>query len=166
MKDSGAEWIGEMPAHWDVKRLKDIIKTLESGSREKGGASDKGIFSLSAEHINWDGHFNFTSEKFVAEEHYEKMTNGKIRKGDTLLTKDGATIGKCAYIDRLYFSKMAINEHMFLIRCCKETDDKFLYYLITSPLGRFQTRGTIKTTAIPGINSNFIMDVFFRFQIK
>lgn len=30
MKDSGIEWLGEVPAHWDIKRVKDIAK-LESG---------------------------------------------------------------------------------------------------------------------------------------
>lgn len=161
MKDSAIEWIGKIPKHWKIKRLKDIIEALESGSREKGGASDTGVFSLSAEHIDWEGHFNFTNEKFVTEEYYEKMTSGKLRIGDILLTKDGATIGKCAYLDKLYFGKMAINEHMFLLRSSKEIDNKFLYYLITSPIGRLQIRNAMNITAIPGINSSFIMDVFF-----
>lgn len=161
LKNSGINCIGKIPKHWQVKRLKDIIKVLESGSREKGGASDNGVFSLSAEHINWDGHFNFENEKFVSEEHYEKMTNGKLQVGDILLTKDGATIGKCAYLDRLYYEKMAINEHMFLMRSNNEVDSKFLYYLITSSIGFSQIRNTMKTTAIPGINSSFIMSVFF-----
>lgn len=32
MKDSGVEWIGEIPSHWDVKQLKHIIKNLNSGT--------------------------------------------------------------------------------------------------------------------------------------
>ncbi len=30
MKDSGIEWLGEVPAHWDIRRVKDVAK-LESG---------------------------------------------------------------------------------------------------------------------------------------
>src|SRR5690606_26365396 len=30
MKDSGVEWIGEIPAHWEVKRLK-YVSTVQSG---------------------------------------------------------------------------------------------------------------------------------------
>lgn len=30
MKDSGVEWLGEVPAHWDVRRVKDVTR-LESG---------------------------------------------------------------------------------------------------------------------------------------
>jgi type I restriction enzyme S subunit len=32
MKDSGVEWIGEIPSHWELKQLKHIIKTLNSGT--------------------------------------------------------------------------------------------------------------------------------------
>jgi len=31
MKDSGVEWIGEVPAHWEIKRIKDL-STLQSGN--------------------------------------------------------------------------------------------------------------------------------------
>jgi len=31
MKDSSIEWLGEIPAHWEVKKLKHVIKHLESG---------------------------------------------------------------------------------------------------------------------------------------
>jgi len=32
MKDSGAEWLGQIPAHWEVKRLRHIIAALDSGT--------------------------------------------------------------------------------------------------------------------------------------
>jgi type I restriction enzyme S subunit len=31
MKDSGVEWLGEVPAHWEVKRLKQLITSIEQG---------------------------------------------------------------------------------------------------------------------------------------
>jgi type I restriction enzyme S subunit len=31
MKDSGIEWLGEVPSHWDVKRIKYVIRKLEQG---------------------------------------------------------------------------------------------------------------------------------------
>ena len=31
MKDSGVEWLGEIPAHWDVKRVRDIAHSLQTG---------------------------------------------------------------------------------------------------------------------------------------
>lgn len=42
MKDSGVEWLGEIPAHWDVKRLKNCLAFLNSrriplSAEERGG---------------------------------------------------------------------------------------------------------------------------------
>ncbi|MDH0373573.1 restriction endonuclease subunit S [Comamonas aquatica] len=31
MKDSGVEWLGEVPAHWEIKRIKHLVATLEQG---------------------------------------------------------------------------------------------------------------------------------------
>ncbi len=37
MKDSGVEWLGEIPAHWEVKRLKDTTSKIGSGMTPSGG---------------------------------------------------------------------------------------------------------------------------------
>ena len=166
LKDSSIEWLGKIPVHWKVKRLKDLIISLESGCRDKGGAVDDGIVSLSAEHINWAGAFNFDSLKYISANLYDKMKNGKLKVGDTILTKDGATIGKCAYINKQYFDKMAVNEHMFLIRSNKYIASKFLYYLIYSKVGYDQLRSQMKTTAIPGINLNINNATYFPIPSK
>jgi len=38
MKDSGVEWLGEIPAHWEVKRIKQIVSKIGSGKTPRGGA--------------------------------------------------------------------------------------------------------------------------------
>jgi type I restriction enzyme, S subunit len=38
-KDSGVEWIGEIPEHWDVKRLKRVFRVY-NGSTPKSGESE------------------------------------------------------------------------------------------------------------------------------
>jgi len=69
-KDSGIQWIGEIPEGWEVNRLKLLLSSLESGSRETGGGSqlDEGVFSLGGEHINWDGTLNLENTKLISEE--------------------------------------------------------------------------------------------------
>ncbi len=60
-KDSGVQWIGEIPESWTYHRCKFLLSSLQSGSRETGGGSqiDEGIFSLGGEHVNWDGTLKF-----------------------------------------------------------------------------------------------------------
>jgi len=51
-KPSGVEWIGEIPEHWETIKLKYVLESLESGSRETGGGSiGEGVFSIGGEHI-------------------------------------------------------------------------------------------------------------------
>ena len=39
MKDSGIEWLGNIPKHWELKKLKYLSKKIGSGVTPKGGAS-------------------------------------------------------------------------------------------------------------------------------
>ena len=50
-KDSGIQWIGKIPEGWEVHKLKFLLSSLDSGTRETGGGSqlDAGIFSLGGE---------------------------------------------------------------------------------------------------------------------
>lgn len=47
MKDSGIDWIGQIPAHWEIKRVKDcILKTISGGTPQANNAAfygDQGI---------------------------------------------------------------------------------------------------------------------------
>ena len=44
---------------------------------------------------------------------------GKIQLNDTLVVKDGATIGKCMYVKSMPNEKMLLNEHVYRISCSK-----------------------------------------------
>ena len=133
-KDSGVQWIGKIPEGWEVNRLKFLLSSLESGSRETGGGSqlDEGVFSLGGEHINWDGTLNLENTKLISEEYYNSMNQGKLKINDILLVKDGATIGKTAILKQMKYEKMAVNEHVFLMRPNRRIKSKLLYYLICS----------------------------------
>ena len=71
-KDSGVEWIGEIPEHWKKFRLKFLLASIESGNRESGDKLLAGIPSIGGEHITWDGNMEFNSSHFISEEYFEK----------------------------------------------------------------------------------------------
>ena len=161
-KDSGVQWIGKIPEGWKVHRSKFLLSSLESGSRETGGGSqlDEGVFSLGGEHINWDGTLNLENTKLISEEYYNSMNQGKLKINDILLVKDGATIGKTAILTKKEFDKMAVNEHVFLMRSNKRINPKLLYYLICSDSGFKQIKLTEVGSAQGGINQDFIAKAY------
>lgn len=103
MKDSGTDWIGEIPEHWKMCRVKDI---LEAG---KDGIKIGPFGSSLTNKVNGDGECkiygqwnivnkDFTAGKnFVSAETYKELDAYKIVAGDILVSMMG-TIGKCAII--------------------------------------------------------------------
>ena len=156
-KDSGIEWIGKLPDHWTSKRFKFAISCLESGHRETGGGSQRsdGVFSVGGEHVGWLGEIFSEGKKYISEDYYAAMTKGRIKEEDVLLVKDGATIGKCAFVREIPDGKAAVNEHVFLMRANKKYDGRYIFYFIWSYVGQEQINLQVRGSAQPGLNSLF-----------
>jgi type I restriction enzyme, S subunit len=156
--------IGTIPEHWDLSEIKKLI-CLETGKRMKGGADVNGeVISIGGEHISEDGLLNLAKPKYISLDFYNnELRQGKIHANDVLLVKDGATTGKLAFISKMPKDKMAINEHVFIIRgsISELLDNQFLYYALKSSNGQKQirfryhgliggvTRGDIESIILP-----------------
>lgn len=120
-KDSGIEWLGEVPAHWEVKRLGDLVEFLQGKAHEP--------------FIDTDGKHICVNSRFVS-------TNGKaIKKCSANLTPalpsdvlmvmsdlpNGRALGKAYYVDdeRSY----AVNQRICRIRATRACS-RFLFYLL------------------------------------
>ncbi|MFH1216481.1 MAG: restriction endonuclease subunit S [Pseudomonadota bacterium] len=80
MKDSGVEWIGEVPAHWEVRRIKDLF--VESKARSTTG--DELLLSVSEYTGVTQKHDNVGEDKFVSRA--ESLVGYKICKvGDIVI---------------------------------------------------------------------------------
>ncbi|MFK8933492.1 restriction endonuclease subunit S, partial [Acinetobacter junii] len=126
--------LGEVPKGWDVKRFEDLLGTLESGTRPKGGVSgiSEGIPSVGAENILGLGIYNYGKEKFVPYSFFEKMNKGKVQNYDVLLYKDGGKPGEFKPRVSMFgkgfpYEEFSINEHVFRIRSIK-LGQFFLYF--------------------------------------
>jgi type I restriction enzyme S subunit len=150
--------IGEIPKDWEVKGLGDVLKSLESGNRPKGGVlahTPNGVLSIGGENINWDGSLELSDCLRFDENFYESLKKGKIEQGDILLVKDGATIGKLAYIKEVPEGKAMVNEHVFLLKSNTfKVDSRFLYYFLFSEIGQQQIESSISGSAQGGINKS------------
>jgi type I restriction enzyme S subunit len=150
--------IGEIPKDWEVKKLGDLLRSLESGSRPKGGSlahTPNGVLSIGGENINWDGSLNLAECLRFEESFYERLKRGRIEEGDILLVKDGATIGKLAFIKEVPEGKAMVNEHVFLLKSNNlKINSKFLFYFLFSEVGRQQIESLIFGSAQGGINKS------------
>ena len=100
MKDSGIEWLGEIPEHWEVKKLKNISSIVLGKmllSQDKGGYSLKPY--LRAANLNW---INVNVED-VKEMWFSDMEILKYRlKRNDLLVSEGGEVGRtCIWKEEL-----------------------------------------------------------------
>jgi type I restriction enzyme S subunit len=105
--------------HWSETPLHELLVSLESGSRPKGGVKgiQAGIPSIGAEHLSNDGSFDFTNIRFIPESFARSMRRGFLQKTNVLIVKDGATTGKTSFVsDSFPFEFACINEHVFICR--------------------------------------------------
>lgn len=103
MKNSGIEWLGDIPEHWNVKRLKFIFEKSENclkvgpfGSALSGDDyTDEGKWVYN-QRVVLDNNFEENST-CVSEQKYKEMLSFKVYPKDILITTRG-TIGKVAIV--------------------------------------------------------------------
>lgn len=144
--------------------LKEIINSLETGSRPKGGIQEEvdGVFSLGGEHLTRAGGFDLSNKRLVPRDFYDRLKGGKISNNDILIVKDGATTGKVSFVssESLPLKEACINEHVFALRANPEKVlPKFLFYFLFSPVGNIEILQDFRGAAIGGITRNFVSRV-------
>lgn len=101
MKDSGVEWLGEVPAHWEVTALKHLVRApIIDGPHETPIKQDNGIPFVSAESLS-KGFIDFTKiwGYISPEDHARYSRRYTPKQGDILIVKLGATTGTTAIVD-------------------------------------------------------------------
>ena len=134
MKDSGIEWIGQIPEEWNTIKIKYTSwlkgrigwQGLKSNEYQDVGAYLITGTDFSKGIISWDSCVR------ISEERFNEAPEIHIKEGDLLITKDG-TIGKVA-IAKNCPQKVSLNSGVLLIRNTKNFKyyDKYLYYVLLS----------------------------------
>ncbi|SEP95366.1 type I restriction enzyme, S subunit [Ectothiorhodospira magna] len=127
MKDSGVEWLGEVPAHWELTRIGWITSELTYGFTNPMPTEDDGPKMLTANDIGW-GEIFYDTARSTSEFAFKKLLTDKSRprRGDLLLTKDG-TLGRVAVHDG---RPACINQSVALIRTACVADPDYLCALL------------------------------------
>jgi type I restriction enzyme S subunit len=79
-KDSGAEWLGEVPEHWEVKRVRFVAQLNPSKSELSALARDTAVSFVPMDAIGEDGSLSLDKEKPISEVEtgYTYFRNGDV----------------------------------------------------------------------------------------
>lgn len=155
MKESGIDWIGGIPAHWDVKRLRYVCR-LKTGTTPPG---NEGV-DIDEEGYHWFTPSDFPSnlmlkesEKYIS---FEAVKHNKITiydKGSVLLVGIGATVGKIGYCDVPAYSNQQITA---LIPTT--INGKYLMYFLHSKTDYIKDNALY--TTLPIINNTYLSNIY------
>lgn len=138
MKDSGVAWIGNIPEHWSLKKIKHITKKIGSGITPLGGGSgylDEGIPLLRSQNIHFDK-IDLDGVARISEKTHMSMTNSQVKCGDVLLNITGGSIGRCYYVETK--DELNVNQHVCIVRPTHQVNSVFLNYVLASEVGQRQ----------------------------
>ncbi|MFK3987999.1 restriction endonuclease subunit S [Exiguobacterium mexicanum] len=131
MKDSGVEWIGEIPEHWETKKVKYLIQEkLSYGANEAAELDDEN----SPRYIritDIDELGNLKKETFKSLP-LEIAKNYVVKTGDILLARSGGTVGK-SYIHK-EDKEASYAGYLIKLRAQTLTLAEYIYYFTNSSL--------------------------------
>lgn len=126
LKDSGIEWIGMIPEHWEVKRIKDLCSFVSRGSTPD--YVDESDFPVMNQAVFSSGCINHEVVRYSS---YMKPES-KIEKGDLLIASTGGGILGKLYFFNIEDEQFYADTHVTIVRSPKKTFCvKFLYYLLS-----------------------------------
>ena len=157
LKDSGIEWIGEIPEHWEVKRMKSIYNFGKGLNITKADLVDKGISVISYGQIhsklNTGTCIKDSLIKYVPEIFLENNNASLVKKGDIIFadtSEDLEGCGNCIYIDRDML--LYAGYHTIIAKNISTYINRFFSYLFQTDCWRSQIRkmvNGVKLFSIP-----------------
>ena len=136
-------------------RLHHLI-SVNSGARIPFYPEDEhSAVSIGGEHIQKHQFSLGDKTRFVPLSFYLDQKSGHIQHGDTLVVKDGATIGKSMFVDHMPAEHMMVNEHVFVLRAVS-IDPRYLSFLIQSKTTQDTIWSLNVAAAQPGLSKDFV----------
>ena len=124
-KDSGVEWLGEVPEHWGLRRLRSLV-SIETGGRDTVNRQD-------------DGEYPF----FVRSQTIERIDSWSFDGEAVLTAGDGVGVGKVFH----YFSgKFDYHQRVYKFSDFRDILGRYFFHYLRSMLRHEVLRGTAKST--------------------
>lgn len=130
LRDSGIEWLGQIPAHWEVKRLRFLTSQITVGIVVTPSKyyTDDGIPALRSLNVK-PGHITSQDLVFISEESNVLLAKSKIYRGDLVSIRTGQP-GTTAVVDDSYHGANCID--LIITRSSKAFDSQFMCFVLNS----------------------------------
>lgn len=162
MKDSGIEWIGQIPDDWSTPKLKHLANLFGRIGFRGYKAEDlveegQGAITLSPSNFH-DMQMDYSKLTYLSWFKYNESPEIMAFDNDIIFVKTGSTYGKSALITNLP-CEATINPQNLLIKDVK-TNIKYLLYYLNSEYTNYQVEQTVVGGTIPTIAQSKIENYY------
>ncbi|TVQ00425.1 MAG: restriction endonuclease subunit S [Planctomycetaceae bacterium] len=143
---------------WMETSLANVCE-FENGDRGKNYPNrneyvETGVPWINTGHIQPDGTLSMEEMNFITREKFDSLRSGKIQSGDLVYCLRGATLGKTALVDPLI--EGAVASSLVILRPSSLLDRSFLYFFLTSPVGKGLIKGFENGAAQPNLGAKSV----------
>ncbi len=140
MKDSGVEWLGQVPEHWDVVRLRFVVSKIEQGwspQCENQPADDDEWGVLKVGCVNGE-RFDSTENKALPTD-LEPKIQYEIKSGDILMSRANTKelLGSAALVNEVR-DKLILCDKLYRFVSGNGISNGYLVHILRSSLSRYQ----------------------------
>jgi type I restriction enzyme, S subunit len=140
MKASRMEWVGEVPAHWEVLRLKQLASHVTSGPRGwSERISDTGVLFVQSGDLTDLLTVDLANAKRVEVDMTAETERTRLADGDVVVCITGAKTGNVAVCEAMPEAAY-VNQHLCLVRPTDAILPRFLGAQLNSALGQIHFR--------------------------
>jgi len=163
LKDSGVEWIGEIPEHWEVKRFRYVFNLGKGLTITKENLRDEGVFCVNYGEIHSKYGFevdtNIHKLKCVEEDYLESNPKALISNGDFVFADTSEDIegsGNFTYLKSE--NKIFAGYHTVVAKPKFEIESRFFAYIFESESFRNQIRTKVKGVKVYSITQSILKE--------
>ena len=162
-KESGAEWIGEIPEHWDVKRLKFVSKIQFSNVDKHSFDSEMPVLLANYTDV-YKNQFITTEMEFMeATASLNEIKKFHLEAGDILVTKDSETPDDIAIpaLVKNTLPNLLCGYHLAMLRPNSHSlDSNYLFYLYSDKKFRGKYESEANGITRFGLSQESFSDTF------
>jgi type I restriction enzyme S subunit len=158
MKDSGIEWLGEVPENWEIKRL-GFISDLFTGFPWKSELFDfeNGIKIVRGENVS-EGFLRWGERTRFWNIEVENDSKYFLKENDIIIAMDGSKVGKNYVLINPTDLPLLLHQRMCRVRVNENNIPKFISYYIGSDMFRYYIDISKTDPMVPHITQKNIFD--------
>lgn len=159
MRDSGVEWLGKVPAHWEMTKLKHLV--IESVAGPYGASLTKDMYTSTGYRVYGQQQVipdDFSiGDYYISDSKFAEMRRYAVHEGDVLISVMG-TIGKVAVVPG-NVEPGIINPRLVRYKCCERIRPRYLQRVLLSQRHQEHLLFEAKGTTMDGLNMSTLGSV-------